>query len=157
MALDVVSAWIVKPQPPQTSVVLDTQILVQRRPLGKEFSGAWETPGGKVEEGESFKEALRREFLEELGVELNVSDMKPFKEYYLGPPLVKTPCILHFIQVCLPENYVLIPREAQPEVRFRSLGDLFAEGNVSSQIVTPGTFLAVRDALWDDLYGKNQK
>jgi 8-oxo-dGTP diphosphatase len=45
------------------------RILVQRRKRGSHLEGAWEFPGGKLEEGESWEEALVREVREELGVE----------------------------------------------------------------------------------------
>lgn len=45
-------------------------ILFARRPAGKPYAGYWEFPGGKVEAGESVADALKREFIEELGVEV---------------------------------------------------------------------------------------
>ena len=44
------------------------EVLLGQRPKGKPYAGYWEFPGGKVEVGESILEALKREFLEELGV-----------------------------------------------------------------------------------------
>lgn len=44
--------------------------LMNSRPEGKVYAGYWEFPGGKVEPGESFEEAIRREMDEELGVQL---------------------------------------------------------------------------------------
>ena len=45
-------------------------VLLGQRPAGKPYAGYWEFPGGKVEAGESIEHALKREFVEELGVEI---------------------------------------------------------------------------------------
>ena len=45
-----------------------TEYLLARRPEGKVYAGYWEFPGGKVEAGESLREALDRELHEELGI-----------------------------------------------------------------------------------------
>ena len=46
------------------------RLLVGRRPLHKRHGGLWEFPGGKVEPGESDREAVGRELREELGVDV---------------------------------------------------------------------------------------
>jgi len=55
---------------------------IQKRPSKGLLADLWEFPGGKIEEGESKKEALGRELKEELGVELKSSkhlfDVKHF-------------------------------------------------------------------------------
>jgi len=48
----------------------DGRVLMAQRPEGKIAAGWWEFPGGKIEAGESPREALARELHEELGVEL---------------------------------------------------------------------------------------
>jgi len=48
----------------------DGAFLIARRPEGKPMAGYWEFPGGKCEPGETIFNALCREFLEELGVEV---------------------------------------------------------------------------------------
>jgi len=50
----------------------DGKILFTQRQKGKHLPLLWEFPGGKVEEGESDEEALRRELQEEVGVEAEV-------------------------------------------------------------------------------------
>lgn len=44
------------------------EFLLAQRPAGKVYAGYWEFPGGKLEAGESFHEALVRELKEELGI-----------------------------------------------------------------------------------------
>ena len=47
------------------------RLFLAKRAEGRAFSGTWEFPGGKVETGESAETALRREIMEELGVEIS--------------------------------------------------------------------------------------
>ena len=51
--------------------------LLTSRPLGKVYEGYWEFPGGKLEAGETVKQALRRELIEEIGI--TISDAQPWK------------------------------------------------------------------------------
>jgi 8-oxo-dGTP pyrophosphatase MutT (NUDIX family) len=46
--------------------------------LIQERSGNWELPGGRLEHGEDFSTALRRECQEEMGVTCDVLDKAPF-------------------------------------------------------------------------------
>ncbi len=48
----------------------DGGFLLCRRALHKRHGGLWEFPGGKVEAGESWLDAARRELREELGLEV---------------------------------------------------------------------------------------
>jgi len=54
------------------------RVLLAQRPFAKEHGGLWEFPGGKVEPGESPESALVRELQEELGVLIDVADLRPF-------------------------------------------------------------------------------
>ena len=50
------------------------RVLITERVGGGPFQGMWEFPGGKIGDGESPEQALARELLEELGVELRAAE-----------------------------------------------------------------------------------
>ncbi len=64
------------------------EILLQKRPEGKQMAGLWEFPGGKAEPSESPESALVRELREELGIEVSALDLLPitFVSEPLGAP-----------------------------------------------------------------------
>ena len=55
----------------------DGDFLLTSRPPGKVYEGYWEFPGGKLEQGESVEDALRRELQEEIGV--TIGAVHPWK------------------------------------------------------------------------------
>jgi len=55
-------------------VVRNGLVLLARRRPGDTRGGLWEFPGGRREPGESLRECLARELLEELGVEVEVGE-----------------------------------------------------------------------------------
>jgi 8-oxo-dGTP diphosphatase len=57
---------------------IDERILLAQRPEGRQMSGLWEFPGGKIEEGETPEVALVRELKEELGIDITESCLAPF-------------------------------------------------------------------------------
>lgn len=52
----------------------DGKILIARRKSGKCVGAKWEFPGGKLEDGETLEECLRRELLEELNIETEIGE-----------------------------------------------------------------------------------
>ena len=52
----------------------DGKILICQRTRHQTMPLKWEFPGGKIEEGEQPRDALRRELDEELGIEASVGD-----------------------------------------------------------------------------------
>jgi 8-oxo-dGTP diphosphatase len=73
----------------------DGRFLLTSRPQGKAYAGFWEFPGGKLEDGESVEQALRRELQEEIGV--TIGEAFPWREQVVDYPhaLVR----LHFCKV----------------------------------------------------------
>jgi mutator protein MutT len=49
-------------------------VLLAKRKMHKAMGGKWEFPGGKLEDGESDRECLSREIMEEFSVEIEVFD-----------------------------------------------------------------------------------
>lgn len=81
--LEVVAAVICK----------DNKILAAQRGYG-EFIDKWEFPGGKVENGESLKDALHREIKEELGNEIIIKSRITSIEYEYDNFILKMHCFL---------------------------------------------------------------
>lgn len=56
--------------------------LLGKRKAGGSIGGKWEFPGGKVKAGEDLALSLKREFLEELGVNIIVKNYIIKKDFY---------------------------------------------------------------------------
>lgn len=50
------------------------KVFIAKRQLSGDMGGRWEFPGGKIEEGESFETAIKREMQEEFGVNVLVGN-----------------------------------------------------------------------------------
>ena len=92
-------SWTVAPS---SLIVKDGRILLAKRPEGKAQGGLWETPGGKCEPGESELDALRREIIEELGVDCKVKNK--LVDVFLAPPRVNRRLRIPFYFVELAEG-----------------------------------------------------
>ena len=56
-------------------IIQDEKVLITRRAADQKHAGWWEFPGGKGEDGESPEACLRRELMEELGVDALIGDL----------------------------------------------------------------------------------
>jgi 8-oxo-dGTP diphosphatase len=129
---DAHTARVGGPERPVTEVAVgvliraDGAFLLTSRPAGKAYAGYWEFPGGKLEEGESVEQALRRELHEELGIEIGA--VTPWRVEMVDYPhaLVR----LHFCKVV----------EWAGELQMREAQDFAWEQlPVKVQPVLPGT------------------
>lgn len=55
-------------------IVDNNKILIAKRGANEKLAGKWEFPGGKIEEGETHQECLKREINEELEVDIEVGN-----------------------------------------------------------------------------------
>jgi 8-oxo-dGTP diphosphatase len=100
-------------------------VLLGSRPEGKPYAGYWEFPGGKVEAGEAVLDALKREFAEEIGV--NIISAEPWcgVEHVYPHAHVR----LHFF----------ISREWQGEPRALEGQQLAWQGQMQLEPILPAT------------------
>lgn len=84
-------------------VVADGALLMVRRAKDP-YAGYWSVPGGTLEPGEYLSDAVRREVLEETGVEIEVGDLLGILEWASDPHYV----ILDY--VATPSADVTTPR-----------------------------------------------
>ena len=78
--------------------------LLAKRSKDKYMGLKWEFPGGKVEQNESFKEALSREILEELNVNIEIHK-KVAEERYQDEKINIT---LHYYMCSLIDNDIVL-------------------------------------------------
>jgi 8-oxo-dGTP diphosphatase len=66
-------------------IIFDREnVFICRRKQEKSLAGYWEFPGGKIEGNETKKEALLRELLEELEMEVNIKEFIGQSNYDYG-------------------------------------------------------------------------
>lgn len=102
------------------------KVLLASRPVSKPPLG-WEFPGGKVEPGENFNAALRRELLEELGVDSVPAD----RLYKVVTRNAEREIRLHFIRTLLAPDAKIVPKEGQ-EFRWVEL-----RGEAPAELLAP--------------------
>lgn len=99
-------------------MVQGDKYLVCKRPQGKRHGGLWEFPGGKVDLGESFSDAVQRELKEELELSVIAASQPLFKNQDPGSQFV-----VHFLPVTI--NSVPVLREHE-ELMWATIQELLS-------------------------------
>jgi len=103
------------------------QVLIGQRTVKDNYYQKWEFPGGKVEIGETPKEALIREFNEEVGINIEASESLMVLEHNYPDRHVR----LH-VQIIKRYSNEVCSREGQA-IKWVALGELqsidFLKGN----------------------------
>jgi 8-oxo-dGTP diphosphatase len=110
----------------------DDYYLIAKRKRNKYMGLKWEFPGGKVEQSETFKEALSREIHEELNITINIQN-KLAEEKYKDDEI---DIVLHyFICSSNDEDFILSEHEAIEWIKkedFDHYDFVAGDGNITS-------------------------
>jgi 8-oxo-dGTP diphosphatase len=117
------------------------QYLLLRRSEHKDYArGVWECVTGRVDQGEGFEDALRREVREELGVEVQVEHILGTTHFYRGTPAPENE-LLGVIYLCsLSSPHAIRISQEHSEYRWLSAEQAVALLNASD----PSTLWARR-------------
>lgn len=74
----------------------DLLLLVKRNENDNLYPGAWEFPGGHLEEGETLKDGLKRELEEEIGL---VDEFDPIVTHYYDEVKEKNGELVHDLEI----------------------------------------------------------
>jgi ADP-ribose pyrophosphatase YjhB (NUDIX family) len=112
------------PKPTATALCLDAEgrVLLGRRAV-EPFLGAWDLPGGFVEEGEHPRDALRRELREETGLEVEPLDFfGVWLDWYGGESTAQS--TLNLVWTARPVGGRPVPADDVAELRWFALDEL---------------------------------
>jgi mutator protein MutT len=97
----------------------DGRFLVGQRPDHKRHGGLWEFPGGKVDPGESWLDAVRRELAEELAM-----DVVAQGRLLLSVRDQDSPFVIHFLEVAAAGDPTPLEHSAVGWFTPEEMGDL---------------------------------
>lgn len=104
------------------------KILIARRAKDQKLAGKWEFPGGKVENGESPEECLKRELKEEFGIQGEVGEFITSSEYHYDHISIE---LLAFHTTYLSGSFTLVDHDKIAWVKPEDLVDYdLAEADV---------------------------
>lgn len=95
-----------------TGIIKDKdQLLIVRRSLDdKSYPGAWEFPGGHLDDNETIKEGLKRELFEEIGFDM---DFEPIITNYTDELKVKN----NETKLCIEIDFIINVNKEEVEIK----------------------------------------
>lgn len=95
-------------------IISHNLLLITQRSMNKSHAGMWEVPGGCSQAGETTYDTLKREMLEEVGVEINQNNIK-----FLGTKIYKKQFVDIFqIQTDIDIHQIKIQEEEVSDAKF---------------------------------------
>jgi len=99
----------------------ENKILIQKRSPQKKFEpNVWAMTGGSVMKGETALETLKREVMEELGIELNVEKAIKIKRYKTDNVWLE----VHIVRQDVDLSKVVLQEEEVNEVKFATFDEI---------------------------------
>lgn len=101
----------------------DNKFLIAQRNLKKAQGGLWEFPGGKVEKGETYEEALIREIREEFNADIEVEEyvgenIHHYPEKNIKLIFYKAKLLSNNIELIEHEDFRWITKQEKNEFKF---------------------------------------
>lgn len=101
----------------------DNKFLIAKRNMKKSQGGLWEFPGGKIEKGESYEEALAREIKEEFNADIEIDkyigeNIHHYPEKEIRLLFYKANLISEGIELLEHEDYKWITKEEKDNFEF---------------------------------------
>lgn len=86
----------------------DGKIFIAKRQKGGDMGGRWEFPGGKIDSGENYQQAIKREMNEEFSVDVDVFEKIGFCQFeHKGKTCTVQAFKVHFAHDGIEKKFVL--------------------------------------------------